>query len=631
MPPVQHVTDAKEAADLATLLNSARRIRPVVVITIPSGRGTPLIDAETVQEDVGDLADVYLITSGRQGWIFSREMPEATQVYGGAGRVYPVGLDWVAHPKLAPLHFAYDTNEGQRATQELVSATLRMAQSAGLLDPRQKTELVSVTARVVGIPIPERAVVEVDGEFAFVAMALTLPGVPLDRVLAEGMHVSGRLDRVSHRLDISGSLRTPEDALQDYAIGDVVPAEVEDVAADHARLLLYPGFAVTVPRAEITPIERDDVRNLMTHGEVLLARVTSAGPEWALSLLHIDDDANPRPAATVLAGGTPWLLPPPPEAEPADEAEETAVDIHPIPTPLMLAHRQATHQDPRTPSAPPTSTTPLAPTPALLARLHQPKPAASPPPASPPAASLPPEGSPEPPSAPTPLSIPPRAPASVTELRAAADVPVEALRSALERVRGEAANLRDELSSSRTELEDLRRQHTAQFGRIARLEEQLKDARKRLRKSKPARTAEHSATPEFADSELAFRYAVRTAWALRTPVGEQLARPLPDYDIGPKFLDSVAQLTGVSVDKIADVVFEVVTGRAREVAGRDLHQLRESAAGNAPTVRRTSDDAVCWRAALQIGTPQARRLHYWVLPGGRIELSRVALHDEFEP
>jgi hypothetical protein len=87
----------------------------------------------------------------------------------------------------------------------------------------------------------------------------------------------------------------------------------------------------------------------------------------------------------------------------------------------------------------------------------------------------------------------------------------------------------------------------------------------------------------------------------------------------------------MAMDKVAGVAVEILTGRAPDVAGRELHQLRESLSGNAPYIRRPADDATCWRAALQVNTSQARRIHYWVLPGGRVEFSRVVLHDDFRP
>jgi hypothetical protein len=76
------------------------------------------------------------------------------------------------------------------------------------------------------------------------------------------------------------------------------------------------------------------------------------------------------------------------------------------------------------------------------------------------------------------------------------------------------------------------------------------------------------------------------------------------------------------------VVVEILTGLAAEQPGRGLHQLRGSEAGGSGQVSR-EDGAKAWRANLQTNTPSARRIHYWVLPGGGIELARVGLHDDF--
>ena len=75
---------------------------------------------------------------------------------------------------------------------------------------------------------------------------------------------------------------------------------------------------------------------------------------------------------------------------------------------------------------------------------------------------------------------------------------------------------------------------------------------------------------------------------------------------------------------------EVLTGLAEQSTGRELHQLRTSAGGNAAPQSRT-DGAVCYRVSMQIHTPSARRLHFWKCPDGTIELSRVVVHDVMEP
>lgn len=52
--------------------------------------------------------------------------------------------------------------------------------------------------------------------------------------------------------------------------------------------------------------------------------------------------------------------------------------------------------------------------------------------------------------------------------------------------------------------------------------------------------------------------------------------------------------------------------------------------GGDGSVRIKGDGAVAWRASLQVKTPAARRIHYWVLSSGQIELARVTAHDDFD-
>lgn len=163
-----------------------------------------------------------------------------------------------------------------------------------------------------------------------------------------------------------------------------------------------------------------------------------------------------------------------------------------------------------------------------------------------------------------------------------------------------------------------------------RAEHELKSARARLRKagnSKAASASDHR--PTFADREQGFRYLVLTQWATRLPPNDQALRALPDYAVPQVFLDSLDKLEGIKVEKVADVVFEVLTGLAAQLTSRELHRLRTGLGGDDP-IRERADGAVAWRASLQVNTPSARRLHYWVLPGGQIELARVATHDNYE-
>jgi hypothetical protein len=166
------------------------------------------------------------------------------------------------------------------------------------------------------------------------------------------------------------------------------------------------------------------------------------------------------------------------------------------------------------------------------------------------------------------------------------------------------------------------------------LDGQLKSAKTELRKARQRanRGSNRGSTDSalFWDPEEQFRYDVYLAWARRIPAAEKRDRLLHDYTLGEEFLPSLAGLDGIDRTKIVDVVVEVLTGLAETLEGRDMHVLRTAPSGGAPA-RVREDGATCWRVALQVKTPQARRLHFWRLKNGDVELSRVALHDDFRP
>ena len=82
---------------------------------------------------------------------------------------------------------------------------------------------------------------------------------------------------------------------------------------------------------------------------------------------------------------------------------------------------------------------------------------------------------------------------------------------------------------------------------------------------------------------------------------------------------------------LVEVIVQVLTGRAPEVAARELHQLRTGLGGDDPPVVREHGSETCWRVSLQINSPSARRLHFWRCADGAVELSGLRLHDDFRP
>lgn len=592
MPDWQRIEDVDATRALAAHLNATARTRPVVVVTIPAGHDAPWIDVDEIAREAGDLAEVYLMPTGAVTWEFTRHMAEGTQVYGGAGRVYPVGREWVTNLSASPLRFAFSAAEGRGATAHLISDAWRMAAAAGLTRRPRNHQLQRVSGTVKAI-VARRALVEIGNLLpATIAQELTVDGVPITRVVTEGLQVEGSYDGATNRLDVTEQLRPADEALAAYAEGDVVHARVDAVREAEADLTLYPGVTVTLERADVTLNPLDDLRTLLTQGEVVGARVASPGPAWRLVLNDVDDDEPVLEAPSLLAGGPPWLVE---ETEPSEPDDALQVS----PTPRLPEPEPAPEPVAAEPAAPAVA----RPTPRMLDRKavraetpsgHQPPPA------------------------------PPR---STTELL----LQIDALKAEIKRLTRENAVVKDQVTASAGERDQLRFLHEQERRRANRAEHDLKAARRRLRTAGNKRVvADAPAAPQFGDREQGFRYLVLTQWATRTTPGEQRDRPLPEYVIGPQFLDSLERLEGIKLVKVADVAFEIVTGLAAENASREVHRLRTGPGGDDPVRTRDADGAKAWRASLQVKSPSARRIHYWVLPDGQIELARVTTHDDME-
>lgn len=618
MGTIHRVESLGAAAALANLLNGGSRTKPVVVVTSPSGQDAPWIDVEDIASEGGSLAEVYHLPTGECTWEFSQHMAPGTQVYGGAGRVYPVGHEWASNLAKSPLRFAFNAADGKPATRRLISDMLSMAAEAGLLRSLPTRHVTAVDGRV-NMVVAGRALVDIGRPFpATIAEELTVPGIPIERITALGQSVQGLYDDQSRRLNVRPTLRTAAEGLAQYQVGDVVLTRVAMVRNGKAELVLYPQtttpeLRVSVLRADVTGNPADDLRTLMTVGEALPARVTSTGPRWALRLDDIDDDEPVLDAPSLLPHGPPWIM---------AEEESTSVDeppplLHPLPPPLPPPSRPdpapepVSRQQPTTPVAPP-----VRPSPALLDR-SRPRPTT---PAT--LSPAPPQPTPTQPTAPHPSTV---APAPSTR---ALLLKIDGLTARLRTATKENVSLRAQLHSGSAEREQLRFLLAQAEREANRAEHELKQARARLRKATSARsTAPITEVPRFADAEQGFRYLVLTRWATRTLPGEQVERSLPPYRIGAQFLSSLEQLEGITEVKVADVVFEIVTGLAAMNPSRQVHRLRTGTGGDDP-VRVRDDGAVAWRASLQVNSPSARRLHYWVLPNGEVELARAVTHDD---
>jgi predicted RNA-binding protein with RPS1 domain len=199
------------------------------------------------------------------------------------------------------------------------------------------------------------------------------------------------------------------------------------------------------------------------------------------------------------------------------------------------------------------------------------------------------------------------------------------LRRAVHREREVNAKQAEELEAA---LDD--RQRLAQ--QCEELKVQTSTARKDLKSAEDRIRVLEDQAAELAPlaSETSFLAAVRVEYARRFDEADRQRYPLQKMRVGRSFLESGRNLHGIDIAKVIEVCAQVACNHAHEIQGRFVHELTEGVAGR--STLRQSDGAKAWRCALQVGSPSARRLHWWSIPqkdGATIEFAIVAVHDEF--
>lgn len=627
MSRARRVESEQAAEELARHLLDARRRRPVVVVSVGADRyDDPWIQADVVAEAVGDLAEVNMLHTGPVSWAFSAAMPPLAQVYGDAARVYPVDQSWAQNPRLSRLHLCHGASRGPSIEEQLISEAMTAALSAGLLE-RSVRSSQKVTGRVLGIAAGRGIVT---GDFGQAVIRGELGGidVPIDHLVTPGQVVTGLLD-TERFLDVRGEMRDHAEALAHVGPGDVLLTRAATVGRTVAVLEPFPGLRVEVDVTGVTGNPHDDLRDLMTPGEVIPARVIRAG-RWVLSLLDVDDDEEITESPSLLPGGPPWLV------EPVDvpaSSESLEPEPGPPPAPDHAAEPIPASglPSPRPPTAPP-------PTAAVPTGLDRPVERS---------ATIDDVDASTPRRGPSPLDLDPRrrrgpAPPPVENPAQASAAEPAARRSSRDSARAlsverearaiaqrTAESLRRELEQLNAQLDRTERENAGLQDQLNRKRTETRELKKQLRRARPV-ADETQSSDHFLDREQGFRHEVYLAWVDTIPAVEKSAHPLSSsWSVGPDFLDSLDEVEGVSRAKVLEVVVQVLTGLAASMPGRQTHRLRTGPGGDDPYVS-GRDGWQCWRVSLQTNTPAARRLHYWTR-GNETILSRIVLHDDFRP
>lgn len=562
------VTTRAQVEQLAERILSARE-HPLVLVSTDENEQFRF-DVDRLRRDLAEVADVVTISTGTATRHLESLLPPKTHVFGGAARSY--GPDFFANPDWMASHLRFPghTDTGALVDDAMAQLGRRTVETVSVSTPKRAHGVVE--GLVAG---GTRAMVRLDdGTLVTATGDLLPPELSLADAVVTGARIEGILNGTRLQLEPA------EPDLSGFPDGSHTLALVTKVTELRATLQLHPRVSVVLRRRDVSADE-GPVNEILSAGDVVrvLVRQTQ-GKDVALSFVDADPNAPLVPAMALVVGGSPWL----------EEGREPAASA----VPGTISDAATRLPEAATSDVIASSAAQRIEIDGLATRDD--------------------------------ISVLSR---EIATLRG----DMLALTNLVARTAGGAsgpdsitAQLREENELLRARLADERAERAQLELRLSSLSQKHRDTNRALRDADRG-----SSRPRGeAATEASLRDEITRIWTERTAQGDRARWPLREYRFGPSFVASFNELDDGQQGKALRASVDAITGRDREIAGRDVHRLRTGPGGE-DAYRQRADGARAWRSAIEQNTPGARRLHYWELTDQTIELSRVGHHDDLRP
>ncbi|HWK76760.1 hypothetical protein [Microbacterium sp.] len=589
------VRTAAEVEALAARILGSRE-QPLVLVSTDAD-GLFAFDLTRLRAELDGVADIVTIETGTASRDLENLMPPKTHAFGGAARSYPP--DFGSAPDWTRSHLRFP---GHADTDDLIDDVFSQTHGR-TVESARPAQVRHASGTVQGfVADGTRAIIRLDdGATVTATDDLLPPTIPLIAALVEGGPVSGILEgNELHPEPLDANLST-------FVDGSHTLALVVKVTNLRATVQLHPREAFVLRRRDVD-VDEGPITDLLHVGDVVRVRVRRTPAGIGLSYADADPDAPLVPSLALVTGGPAWLS--------EGRRRETSA---PVGASEGATSRSTTSGSGASDAAAAGTAETGGASHALGGAGVDVSTAGHLTPAAP---------------GPVPASVD----AAIRHDLGALSSEVAAVRRDLLALtnlvaRGSGAvSDAPELAKLRTENQQLQRMLSDERAERASLEAKLadaaqdrRDAGRALRDARRAAERAHvDATPD------GIRIEIERTWGNRTAPGERERWPLREYTFGGDFIASLEALDENQLAKAVRACVDAVTGRDREIPARELHRLRSGEGGDDSYVVR-ADGSKCWRSAIEQNTPGARRLHYWELPGGAIELSRIVHHDDTKP
>jgi len=581
------ITESHDVGKLVEEILSSTRLLPICVVTAALDGSGPYIDAEEISNELESLCDFFYLEAPHLTRELSTLLPENTGVFGGAVRIFRTDFHDDPSTTRAKLFNLRSVENGALKKPNIVEEIWAAANAAGVLKKVEEraSHAVATIKQFVG---ESRVFVKLDSdEIATIQQELFAPEVPLEWVFSLGQRVEGSFDSELKVFIPKLSVTTVEELASHYGLNSVTLGLVREANRQSASIAVTPGLVFEVTKDEITGNHFDVISSHLDIGDVIPVRIYRH-PEGKIRLRmnDIDDDDTVLPALAIISGGEPWLVEyrdiPRPEPEPITGPES------------IVAESLIEEPTAKDNLASPSSAIPM-PGPGLLPGIEN------------------------------KVQEPPTT-AEVGNLRRDNKQligTVASLKTQNERLRQERAASDQDFAEAKLRNRELEEENSS-------LKTKAAEARKAVRAKQANRSTSLSRRQRFSTDQEWFLEEVRRAWLGRYTPQERIDDyPLrtETFSFSSDFFPSILErkLDDDELRKLVRVVLDLVTGRNAVEHKHTVHAMQDGLGG---AQRTRSDGSLCWRMHLENGQPQAKRLHYWQLRDGQVQLGWVANHDE---
>jgi predicted nucleic acid-binding Zn-ribbon protein len=429
-------------------------------------------------------------------------------------------------------------------------------------------------------------------------------GMPLDSFLSVGLELSGEWDQTAMRFFPDFGNWSESRFLEQFPMGTIVLGLVAAVTRQTADVRVHPSLSIEMKRDDVSTNPKDVIDHLWSKGDIVSVRVIR-DPSGRLRLRHtdVDDDEPIATAPPVIDGGEPWLT-------------KSKMDL--IDSTKELWERERREAEEFTKALDVLSDRMQLDIDDLERALGS---------IGTDTGQIPVVGS----STST-------SDKSVRD-KSLGEFTAKQIQRMITNYKVELGKLVDqnrrltEALSAKTRREgDLAEQAESLRGQLSRARQELQDANKRDHSGSSESLSVADRRSRYGTVEEWIREEIRAFWIGNYTPDDRATFPLDrqSWRVLPSFILTFQTLTDDGKDKAIKTATHIVTGRNAIEHITEDHPLREGDENSKPEVVR-DDGALARRAYIESHTAQSRRLHYWKLRDGSIELSRVGLHDDFTP